>query len=154
MPITEAVPDESQNLKYKLVTLPKSTVRIPVITVAQTTITLTSPGQVAVINPTTANFANGNTTLGYTAILSDSDAAYLEVDSAAPANISPSIPRFIGDNESAQTISVVGLSFKVTAKPQVYRDKTAKITIIANETGGRTVIDLTVKKTELATAGV
>lgn len=152
MPITEAVPDETQNLRYKLVTLPKSTVRIPVITVANTTITLTSPGQSSIISPTTANFANGNTTLGYTAILSDSDAAFLEVETVAPANVSPSIPRFIGDNESAQSISVVGLTFKITAKPQVYRDKTAKITIIGNETGGRMVVDLTVKKTELASA--
>lgn len=154
MPITEAVPDESQNLKYKLVTLPKSTVRVPVISVPNTSITLTAPGQVSVVTPTTVNFANGNSTLGYTAILSDSDAAMLEVETAAASNISPSIPRFIGDNESAQTVSVVGLSFKVTAKSQTYRDKTAKLTIIGNETGGRVTVDITVRKTELATAGI
>jgi hypothetical protein len=59
MPVTEAVPDESQMLKYKLVTLPKKTVRIPVVSVSQTSITLT-PGQNAVINPRTFNIFSDN----------------------------------------------------------------------------------------------
>ena len=40
MPITEAVPDETQVMRYKLVTLPKNTVRIPVVTVPNNSITL------------------------------------------------------------------------------------------------------------------
>ena len=38
MPIVEALADETQMLKYKLVTLPKGTARIPVVSVGQTTI--------------------------------------------------------------------------------------------------------------------
>lgn len=154
MPITEAVPDESQSMKYKLITLPKSTTAIPVITVAQSTYTFTTPGQEQTITPITSNFVNGNRTLGFTAILSDSDACFLQAVETAPASVTPSIPRFIGDNESAQTVSVVGLSFKIIAKNQPLRDKTAKLTIIGNETGGRTVIDITVKKTELSNSGL
>ena len=44
MPVVEAVPDETQVMRYKLVTLPKKTVRIPIVAVPNTTITL-SPGQ-------------------------------------------------------------------------------------------------------------
>ena len=40
MPIVEALPDETQMLKYKLVTLPKGTARIPVVKIAQTVIEL------------------------------------------------------------------------------------------------------------------
>ena len=40
MPIVEALPDETQMMKYKLVTLPKGTARIPVVRVAQSTIEL------------------------------------------------------------------------------------------------------------------
>ena len=42
MPIIEALADETQMLKYKLVTLPKGTARIPVVRVANNSITLES----------------------------------------------------------------------------------------------------------------
>jgi hypothetical protein len=40
MPVTEAIPDETQALKYKLITLPKQTTNIPVVNVGNTAITL------------------------------------------------------------------------------------------------------------------
>jgi hypothetical protein len=139
-------------MRYKLVTLPKKTGRIPVIQVGQSSITLTSPGQQTAINPTTTNFTSGNATLGYTAILSNSDTATLQVVSPVNAGVSPTIPRFIGDSESAQTVSAVGFSFNVIAKQQLIADSVATITIIGNETGGRVTVNLTVKKVSLATA--
>ena len=72
MPLVEASADESNIMRYKLVTLPKKTARIPVISVSQTSITLTSPGQRFTVVPSTTNFDKGNATLGYTAILSNS----------------------------------------------------------------------------------
>jgi hypothetical protein len=152
MPLVEALPDESNIMRYKLVTLPKKTARIPVITVPQTSITLTSPGQIATIVPTTTNFDKGNSTLGYTAILSNSDAALLQVAQPVLAGVSPTVPRFIGDAEAAQTVTATGFSFTVIAKQQLVSDISATITIIGNETGGSKTINLTIKKTELATA--
>ena len=46
-------------LKYKLVTLPKGTARIPVVRVAQTTIELNS-NESTIIKPQTVNFGGGN----------------------------------------------------------------------------------------------
>jgi hypothetical protein len=152
MPLVEATADESNIMRYKLVTLPKKTARIPVISVSQTSITLTSPGQVSVITPTTTNFTSGNATLGYTAILSDSDVATLQVAAPVRGGVSPTVPRFIGDAEAAQTISAVGYSFNIIAKQQLVSDVTATVTIIGNETGGRSTIRVTVRKTQLATA--
>ena len=152
MPLVEASADESNIMRYKLVTLPKRTARIPVISVPQTSITLTSPGQRSSIVPTTTNFAQGNATLGYTAILSNSDAVTLQVAQPVAAGVSPTVPRFIGDSEAAQSVSAVGFSFNIIAKQQLVADVSATITIIGNETGGRTTINLTVKKTQLATA--
>ena len=74
MPVTEALTDESQMMKYKLVTLPKGTARIPVISIGNTDVTLRD-NQTIVIKPVTTNFVQGNQSFGYTAILSDSDAA-------------------------------------------------------------------------------
>jgi len=151
LPLTEAVPDDTQVMKYKLVTLPKSTVRIPVVNIGNTAVTLVQ-GQVYPITPSTINFPSSNQTFGYTAILSDSDAAFLNVNQAAPQAALASIPAFIGDTEAATTVSVVGLSFTITAKPQPLADRIATITIIGNETGGRATLTLTVKKQTTATA--
>lgn len=152
MPIVEATANESNIMRYKLVTLPKKTARIPVISVPNTSITLIQPGAVQVIKPETVNFSAGNATLGYTAILSDSDVATLQVGTPVLNGVSPTVPRFIGDSEAAQSISAVGFSFNIIAKQQLINDARATITIIGNETGGRATIQLTVKKTVLATS--
>lgn len=155
MPLVEASTDESNVMRHKLITLPKNTSRIPVISVSQTAIILTAPGQNSIITPTTVNFGlDANSTLGYTAILSNSEAAFLTVEQAAPylssGNV-PTVPGYIGDSESAQTVTVVGMSFKLTAKQQLLEDKYATLTIVANETGGRVTVNVVVKKLELTT---
>jgi hypothetical protein len=40
MPILEAFPDETQTMKYKLLTLPRGTAKLPVLELGYTTITL------------------------------------------------------------------------------------------------------------------
>ena len=151
MPVTEAIPDETQALKYKLISLPKQTINIPVITVGNTSITLAAPGYSAIISPNTSNFQGGNATLGYTAILSDSTAADIQVTRALQNSVVPTTPRFIGDNEDAQSVAVSGFEFRIVGKTQMLADKTASITIIANETGGSITINLTVKRVTTAT---
>ena len=86
MPLIEAIPDETQIMKYKLVTLRKRTTRIPVVTVPQTSLTLVAGGDAVIVRPNTSNFEGGNSTLGYTAILSNSD-----VTSKRPVNPSQTI---------------------------------------------------------------
>ena len=151
MPVTEAIPDETQALKYKLLTLPKQTTNIPVVTVGNTSITLLAPGDSSIIAPNTSNFKGGNATLGYTAILSDSTVADIQVTKALQTSALPTTPTFIGDNEDAQTVAVAGFEFKIIAKTQMIEDKQATITIIANETGGSVTVNLTVKKVTTAT---
>ena len=111
-----------------------------------------SSGGTASIRPYTRNFNRGNQTFGYTAILSDSDAAYLRVTrGTGRRGAGATVPAFIGDNEAAQTVTVSGLSFEVIAKAQPTEDKTATITIVGNETGGSVTINLTIEKQELET---
>ena len=144
-PVTEAIPDETQALKYKLVTLPKQTTNMPVVAVGNSAITLTG-GESAVISPNTTNIKGGNSNLGYTFILSDSTIADLQIERALQNSVLPTTPRFIGDNEDAQSVSVTGYSVRVVAKDLLQTDKTATITIIGNETGGSVTVNLTVKK--------
>jgi hypothetical protein len=151
MPILEALPDETQMMKYKLVTLPKGTARIPVVSVAQNAITLQA-NQSTIISPDTVNFTGGNRQFGYTVILSDSDAAEIRVTQGlSRAGSSATAPQFIGDNEAAQSVTVSGVEFEIIAKEQYDADATATVVVIGNETGGRAVIDLTIKKLNVAT---
>lgn len=151
MPITEAIPDETQALKYKLITLPKQTTNIPVVTVGNTTITLLAPGDSTIISPNTSNFQGGNANLGYTAILSDSTVCNIQVTRALQNSVLPTTPRFIGDNEDAQSVAVAGFEFKIIAKTQLIEDKTATVTVIGNETGGSVTLTVTVRKATTAT---
>ena len=150
MPILEALPDETQMMKYKLVTLPKGTARIPVVSVAQSAITLQA-NQTTIVRPDTVNFSGGNREFGYTIILSDSDVAEIRTTVNASGLPGASVPQFIGDNEAAQSITITGREFEIIAKEQYDADATATIIIVGNETGGRTTIDLTVKKLDVAT---
>ena len=144
MPITEAIPDETQALRYKLITLPKQSTYIPVVSVGNTSITL-NPNANADITPNTT--LNGNSNFGYTAILGNSSVATLEVTQPVAGNIAPTQ---LGVNQDAQSVALVGFAFKVTGK-QVNTTKTTTITIIGNETGGSTTINLVINPSTVVT---
>ena len=151
LPLVEAVPNENYVMKHKLVTLPKNISRMPTVTVGVTDIILTYGGDKTPITPNTANFANGNRTYGYTAILANSDAAYLNV---APGGrirtrTNPTTADYIGD--TGNSVTSVGTRFELVAKPQPTADLTTTLTIIGNETGGYVTLNVTVKKEATAT---
>ena len=149
LPLIEALPDETQMMKFKLVTLPQNANRIPQIDVGQTAISLNG-GLSITITPQTTNFTGGNSTLGYTAILSDNTIATIVPGQTAPGAGGGTVPTFIGDNEAAQSVATTGMTFVVTGKSLV-STKQATIIIIGNETGGRSTIAVTVKGTTLYT---
>jgi len=151
MPVVEALPDETQMLRYKLVTLPKGTARIPVVKVSQTSIELEA-NESTVIRPNTVNFGGGNRRFGYTAILSDSDVCDIVATRRAGASAA-SVPQFIGDSEAAQSVTVSGMEFEITGKEHLDADKSATILLVGNETGGRVTISVTVNKVQVVTAG-
>ena len=150
MPIVEALPDETQMLKYKLVTLPKGTSVIPVVSVGNLDVNgiTVNNAESFTIEPNTINFQAGNTTFGYTAILSDSSVAQI-VGTGGVAG--QTVPRFVGDSSAAKSVTVSGTSFTITGKQHTKGDKQATILIVGNETGGRVIIPLTVKKDESVT---
>lgn len=159
MPITEAVPDETQSMKYKLITLPKGTTAIPYIVVGNTSITLNATDASAAapnIVPETRykggnniNEASLNSTLGYTATLLDSTYLILKPgeNGEIPGISSAPQSSMAGDAETANSMSVIARTFRVEPNAQarlIATPKTTKVIITANETGGRVVIDVTV----------
>lgn len=167
MPIVEALPDETQLMRYKLVTLPKDVISIPVVTIGRNTISITSATQVETITPDVANLAGGNATLGYTAILSDDTVATLEVAGAkgvantsavgagaaamAGMNTAASVTNFLDDEATGVTtagksITRTGLSFEIKPASGMTGQgaKSCLLTLIGNETGGFKTVTITV----------
>jgi hypothetical protein len=73
MPVIEAFPDDTQIMRYKLVTLPRGTSRLPVISIGYNTITL-KQGASLTITPQTLNYLGATSTFeanGYIVTIAD-----------------------------------------------------------------------------------
>ena len=72
MPLLEAFPQATQTMKYKLITLPRGTAKLPILNLNTSTISMPQGG-IYTITPQTLNYLGGNTyeTSGYTATISD-----------------------------------------------------------------------------------
>jgi hypothetical protein len=72
MPLLEAFPQTTQTMKYKLVTLPRGTAKMPILDLGYSAIVIKQGASLA-ITPQTLNYLGGNTyeTSGYTATISD-----------------------------------------------------------------------------------
>ena len=73
MPLLEAFPDENQIMKYKLVTLPRGTARMPVLDIGYSSITIKQGAGLA-ITPQTLNYLSQTSlyeSSGYTFTISD-----------------------------------------------------------------------------------
>jgi hypothetical protein len=153
MPILEALPDETQMLRYKLVTLPKDVIGIPQISVQPGSVSFSRLTQSVTVTPSTLNLSGGNSTLGYTAILSDDTVASLEVApdgvvSTAVSAADASVTNFIDDEVSmattaGRTITAVGTKF-ILRPMGLLTAKNALLTIIGNETGGFKTVTVSV----------
>lgn len=149
MPVVEAVTDENYSLRYKLLTLPKNTIRIPIIQTNPSSISVEEAGRRQVVSIETKN--GGNETLGYTITLLNSDAATIIGDGGGIANNEDNV----GANEDRRSVTIsTNSTFTIVSK--VLADNTdisTKIFVVGNETGGRSEITLTVTNNPDITVG-
>mgnify|MGYP000020239750 FL=1 len=140
IPITEASPDETQVLKYKLVTLPKGTKKIPKVEFGIPSISVTqTSGQVA-LTPTTS--PSGNSQSGYTIVLANKNAGSV-VGQGASAG-SGTVPVFLGDEITTTAAVETGLTFTFIPNPNITTTIKTTLTVYGNETGGSQTIPVTI----------
>jgi hypothetical protein len=140
IPVTEASPDETQVLKYKLVTLPKGTTKIPKVEFGVPSISVNQrSGQVS-LTPTTS--PSGNTQSGYTIVLANKNAGSV-VGSGLAAGTG-TIPVFLGDEITTTAAVERGLTFSFIPNPNITQTIKTTITVYGNETGGSQTIPVTV----------
>ena len=141
-PVFEAFTDETQVLKYKLVTLPAGVTSIPVISLGQSSINVDKDykGEVVIVPSTNPTY---NTTLGYTAILANKNVGTIigeQLQSATTATI----PTFIGDVSSTTAQVSLGLRFRFVPNASLTQTTTTRLTVVGNESGGSISIPVTV----------
>ena len=137
IPILEASPDETQNLRYKLVTLERGRTYIPQVSVGITEIkTNQNSGRIS-ITPTTS--PAGNTAAGYTAVLADKSAGTLVgIGLASTGQLSVT-------NGVAATADVKrGITFELIPNSSLTNSVVTTLTIYGNETGGSITIPVTI----------
>lgn len=138
MPVLEASPDETQAMRYKLVSLDRGTKEIPVISLGVSAYALNYNDSVVVSPTTTAELA----TAGYTAILYDGNVARLTANQ--PLAAGTTVPFFaVNQPTSANAVVVQGFSFNLTAQ-ELNVDRTTQLTIINNLTGATKTVTVNV----------
>jgi hypothetical protein len=143
-PVMEPITDESQFLKYKLVTLNDGVTAVPTINLNISSINVPRDftGEILLSPSTNPTY---NVTLGYTAILSNKNVGTLVVTETNSINSSTAtIPTFAGDLASNTSQAVVGNKFRFIPNASLAKTTTTNITIIGNESGGNTAINVTV----------
>ena len=152
MPILEAFPDETQTMKYKLLTLPRGTAKLPVLELGYTTITL-KQGSSLSITPQTLNYLGTDSTFessGYTATIGDSrtlsnfEGVGVNTTNAAQLNATATI----GTNVSR---TVIGTTINLTATTVNTLFGTANtlstiLTVTGRDSGARLTVPLNITK--------
>lgn len=143
-PVFEPFTDETQVMKYKLVTLNQGVTSIPVISIAQDKINVPRDFTGDIIISPSTNPAY-NLSAGYTAILGNKNVGTLVVQQSNSINSSTNtIPTFAGDINTASSQVVVGMKFLFIPNSQLGQTTTTDLTIVGNESGGSTSIEVTV----------
>lgn len=152
MPVIEAFPDESQIMRYKLVTLPRGTSKLPVISVGYNSITL-KQGASITITPQTLNYLGVTSTFesnGYVATIAD----VRLVSTLTGTGIVTTQPSAALNTTSATVLSksVIGTSFTLTGTTintlfgTSLTTLTTTITFIGRDSGARITIPLNIQK--------
>jgi len=151
-PVLEAFPEDSQVMRYKLVTLPRGTSKLPVINLGYTSITL-KQGASLTITPQTLNFVGSTSTFeanGYVATIADSRL----ISTFTGTGITTTTPVQGLNTTTGAVLSVtqVGTSFTLTGTTvntlfgSSLSTLTTTITVIGRDSGARITIPLNIQK--------
>jgi hypothetical protein len=151
MPLLEAFPLETQTMKYKLVTLPRGTAKMPILNVGYASITIKQGASLA-ITPQTLNYIGGNTfeTSGYSYTIGDvrTMATFDGVGINTPSATALNATTTLGTSVSKTVIGTT-LNMKATTVNTLFGSNTAlytTLTIVGRDSGARVTIPVTVTK--------
>ena len=153
MPLLEAFPDESQIMKYKLVTLPRGTAKLPVLNLGYDAITL-KQGAALAITPQTLNYLDNEQTFetsGYSATIADTRLmnTFTGMGINSEAATAQNATTTLGTNVS-KTVIGSQINLKATTVNTLFGSNTTirtTLTVVGLDSGARITIPITVNKT-------
>ena len=150
MPLLEAFPQETQAMKYKLVTLPRGTAKLPILAV-DPSISI-KQGESKVITPQTLNYLGGNTyeasgysfTISDVRLMSSFEGVGINTEQAQALNQTTTL----GTNVS-RTVIGTSLNMRGTTVNTLFGTNTAlyaTLTIEGRDSGARSTVPLTLNR--------
>lgn len=152
MPILEAFPDENQIMKYKLITLPRGTAKIPILNVGYTSISIRQGSSLS-ITPQTLNYLGAASTFessGYTFTIGDSrllsnfEGLGITTQDSLITNNSSTTGTNISKTVIGTTLNITGTTVNTLFGSQT--QITTILTIVGRDSGSRITIPLTLIK--------
>jgi hypothetical protein len=152
MPIIQAYPNDMEIMKYKLITLPRGTAKIPVLDLGYSAITIKQGASLA-ITPQTLNYLGATSTFeqsGYVATIGDvrTMSSFNGVGINTPEATSLNATTTIGTNVSK---TVIGTTINLTATTvnTLFGSNTSLYTtliVVGRDSGARISIPVTIIK--------
>jgi len=152
MPLLEAFPDENQIMKYKLITLPRGTAKLPILDIGYTSITI-KQGSSLSITPQTLNYLGASSTYessGYIFTIGDSrllsNFEGLGITTPEADNINSSTTT--GTNVSRTVVGTI-LNITGTTVNTLFGSQTSistTLTIVGRDSGARVTIPVTLNR--------
>jgi hypothetical protein len=153
MPLLEAFPQATQVMKYKLVTLPRGTAKMPILDLGYSAIVIKQGASLA-ITPQTLNYLGGNTyeTSGYTATISDVRlfATFEGIGINTPQVQALNSTSTLGTSVS-KTVVGTTINIKATTINTLFGTNTtlqATLTVEGRDSGARLTIPVTVTQVQ------
>lgn len=153
MPLLEAFPDETQVMKYKLVTLPRGTSKLPVLNLGYSSITL-KQGASLVITPQTLNYLGAVSTFepsGYVVTVGDSrllstfTAIGIDVTNLGISDLGTTTGTAISKTLVGTSFTLVGTTID-TLFGSTATSISTTVTAVGRDSGARITVPLTVTK--------
>jgi hypothetical protein len=152
MPIIQAFPADNEIMKYRLVTLPRGTSQLPVVSVGYSTIVLSQGASIS-ITPQTLNYLGATSTYetdGYTFTIGDvrTTSAFTGVGINTPAATATNNTQTMGTNVS---MTVIGTTVNLTATTvnTLFGSNTTLytlLTVVGRDSGARITVPVQINK--------
>jgi hypothetical protein len=153
MPVIEAFPNESQIMRYKLVTLPRGTSRLPVVNLGYSSIIL-KQGASLTITPQTLNYLGATSTYeanGYIATIADSrlmssfQGTGINITTLGNTDLNTTTGNVLSLSQIGTSFSLTGTTIN-TLFGTTLTTLTTTITVIGRDSGARVTIPLNIQK--------
>jgi hypothetical protein len=153
MPIIQAFPNDTQIMRYKLVTLPRGTSRLPVISIGYNTITI-KQGASLTITPQTLNYLGASSTFesnGYIAtiadirLLSSFQGTGITTTTVGSTDLNTTVGSVLSASQIGTSFTLTGTTINTLFGTSL-TTLTTTITVIGRDSGARITIPINIQK--------